>query len=131
MAYLLDTDIFVYLTKNHREIINQIETVGRENVFLSSITLGELYYGAFHSDNVSLSLDLLNKNLEETNILNFNKSAAKIFGRLKAALRKNGNPIEDFDVAIASIALHNDYILVTHNTRHFENIPELTIEDWS
>ena|SRR3990167_1271150 len=131
MAYLLDTDIFVYLTKNNREIIKQIETVGKENVFLSSITLGELYYGAFHSDNVSLSLDLLNKNLEETNILNFNKSAAKIFGRLKAALRKNGNPIEDFDVAIASIALHNDTILVTHNTRHFENIPELTIEDWS
>ena len=119
MAYLLDTDIFVYLTKNNREIIKQIETVGKENVFLSSITLGELYYGAFHSDNVSLSLDLLNKNLEETNILNFNKSAAKIFGRLKAALRKNGNPIEDFDVAIASIALHYDTILVTHNTRPF------------
>lgn len=130
MPYLLDTDIFIYFTKGNQKIRERIEAVGRENIFLSAVTIGELYYGAYHSENVSASLDILNRHLEETQVFNFNKSAARIFGRLKAGLRKKGTPLADFDLAIASIALHHECILVTHNTRHFKKIPELSVEDW-
>lgn len=130
MAYLLDTDIFLYLLKDHQGVRAQIEMVGPENVFLSSISVGELYFGAFNSQRVESNLKDLKKNLEDKQILNFTRNTAKIFGRLRAELRKKGTPVSDFDLAIASIALHHECILATHNTRHFEKIPELTLEDW-
>lgn len=130
MAYLLDTYIFLHLLKDNQRVRTQIEMAGPENVFLSSVSVGELYFGAFNSGRVESNLEDLKKNIEDQQILNFTRNTAKIFGRLKAGLRKKGTPLADFDLAIASIALQNDCILVTHNTRHFERIPELCVEDW-
>ena len=52
------------------------------------------------------------------------------FGRLKAQLKKVGKPPPGFDLMIASVALAHDLTLVTHNTRDFQNIPGLRLEDW-
>ena len=130
MPYLVDTDIIVYLMQGNKKIDNQMEAVGEKNVFISSLSVGELYFGAFNSGKIQTNLANLQNYLEDQQILNFTKSTARIFGRIKTEMRKKGNPISDFDLAIASIALYHNCILVTHNTRHFQNIPELTVIDW-
>lgn len=131
MAYLLDTNIYIYLTKGHAKIRQKIGDVGDENIYFSSLSVAEIYYGIFKSVRYHQTLNNFQKNLEKLQVLNFNKNTAKIFGRLKAECEKNGSPVEDFDLAIASIAIHHQHILVTNNTRNFEIIRELTIEDWS
>ena len=72
-------------------------------------------------------IDLL---LKERPALPGGDESADEFGRLKASLRRNGTPVGDFDTQIAAHALAEDLILVTHNTRHFENVPGLKLEDW-
>lgn len=131
MAYLLDTDIYIYLTAGSTPIRDRIKEVEDENIFLSSISVAELYFGAFNSAKQEENLFKIQKNLEKLQILNFNRHAAKIFGRLKAELRKKGTPLADMDLAIASIAIQNQHTLVTHNTRHFSVMPELLLEDWT
>jgi tRNA(fMet)-specific endonuclease VapC len=54
-------------------------------------------------------------------------NAAQIY----AALRRRNRTIEDADILIAAFCIVNSYILVTHNTRHFERVEELAIEDWT
>lgn len=131
MTYLLDTDIYIYLAAGNEKIRDKILEVGDENIFLSSISVAELYFGVFYSTRQSENLKKIQKNLEKLQILNFTRHTAKIFGQLKAHLKKRGHPIADLDLAIASIALQHQHILVTHNTRHFSTLTELVLEDWT
>ncbi len=130
MTYLLDTDIYIYLAGGNEKIRDKILEVGDENIFLSSISVAELYFGVFYSARQSENLKKIQKNLEKLQILNFTRHTAKIFGQLKAQLKKRGRTIADLDLTIASIALQHQHVLVTHNTRHFSTIPELVLEDW-
>jgi len=56
--------------------------------------------------------------------------AAMIFGEIRSQLAFQGTPIGAYDLQIAAIALANNLILVTHNTREFSHIPQLQLEDW-
>ena len=62
--------------------------------------------------------------------LPFDDAAAFEFGNLYAHLKTLGTLIGPWDLMIASIALANKLILVTHNTREFSRGPGLTLEDW-
>ena len=52
------------------------------------------------------------------------------YGTLKNNPKREGTPIGDRDIVIASHALSADFILVTHNTKHFDKGPGLKMEDW-
>lgn len=56
---------------------------------------------------------------------------SETFGRIKAALEKKGQRIEDFDAAIAAHALARGATLVAANLDHMTRVPGLTVEDWS
>jgi predicted nucleic acid-binding protein len=62
--------------------------------------------------------------------LEWNARAADQFGTLEDRLKRQGTPIGDMDTLIAAHALAEKLILVTHNTRHFEHLPGLKLEDW-
>ena len=64
------------------------------------------------------------------NVLPFDTLAARTFGALKASLERKGTPLAEPDLRIASIALARGLILVTRNTRHFQRVPGLTVENW-
>ena len=55
----------------------------------------------------------------------------KKFAKIKTALQEKGHPLADMDVMIASICLANKCILVTNNTKHFEKINGILLENWS
>ena len=130
MKYLLDTNICIYLLNGNEVLEEKVREIGVFSIYISNITLAELYFGAYNSRKVDANLkriDLFKKNL--TVYLDSDRSA-ETFGRFKSKLRYEGRIIEDFDILIASIASVNNCILVTNNTNYFERIEELKIENW-
>ena len=63
-------------------------------------------------------------------ILAFDRSAAEVYGRVRAAFERSGKPMAEPDLRIASICLSTGATLATGNTRHFSRVPELVVEDW-
>jgi tRNA(fMet)-specific endonuclease VapC len=68
--------------------------------------------------------------LYEVATIEFNNDCAKECGRLRAELRRQGISVAAMDLLIASVAVSFDLTLVTHNTKDFQNIPGLRLEDW-
>lgn len=132
--YLLDTDVLSNLMKRSPSsaLIAKVARVSPEQQFTSSITLGELIYGAHRLKERTSALmekieDALLPNLR---VLSFDIAAARRYGELRAELERLGTPIGDADVRIAAIALSHNLKVVTGNERHFLRIPELEIENW-
>lgn len=63
-------------------------------------------------------------------VVEFDTDAAEEFGRIQSELKMIGRPTGDMDALMGAIARSNSATLVTHNTRDFENIPRLELEDW-
>lgn len=131
MSYLLDTDIIIYwLNDAIPNIRNKINSIANDEIYISSITVAELYFGAYYSSQVIKNIELLNEFTSEVNILNLDTECGKIFGKIKADLKKEGKIINDSDLFIASIAISNKMRLVTNNDKHFKRIEELHVENW-
>lgn len=130
MRYLLDTDTCIYWLKAQPSIRTKLLEVGWQEIAICAITVAELYYGAYNSSRVSENLDRATRFIQQVPVLQFTDLALPRFGQLKAQLRQQGQPVADFDLAIASIALANDLIVVTNNTRHYARIPGLKLENW-
>jgi predicted nucleic acid-binding protein len=132
--YLLDTDILSNLMKSRpsTSLIARMGSVPSEQQFTSSITLGELVYGAHRRPEHTASLL---RQIEATlpsarSILPFDAAAAQHYGASRAYLEQRGTPIADADLRIAAIALAHGLTLVTGNVRHFERVPDLVVENW-
>ena len=131
-SFLLDTDTIIYWIKNKYPQIGQmIEKVGSQNIFVSSISIAELFYGAHNSEQKQKNLKLIAELVEEVNIIDFDSFAGGCFGEIKANLRSKGELINDSDLFIAAIAISNDLILVTNNEKHFQRIEKLKIANWT
>jgi tRNA(fMet)-specific endonuclease VapC len=132
--YLLDTDILSNLLRRSPSItlITQLATVPPEKQFTSSITLGELVYGAYRlKERTGILLQRLDDSLlPNLPVLPFDAAAARRYGEIRAELERRGTPIGDADIRIASIALDRDLTVVTANVRHFEKVPGLAVENW-
>lgn len=131
MNYLLDTDTCIYWLKGHQLVRERLLAVGWEQVGICVITAAELYYGAYNSSRVSENLARAALFVQQLPILPLNDNALRRFGQLKAEFRRRGQPLADFDLLIASVGLAEGYILVTNNTRHYERITELQLENWT
>ena len=132
--YLLDTDILSNLLKRTPStiLIAKLASVGPEEQFTSSITLGELMYGAYR---LGARSGILLERLESTlppnlPILPFDATAARIYGEVRADLERMGTPIGDADLRIGAIALSRGLTVVTGNVRHFQRIADLPVENW-
>ena len=65
-----------------------------------------------------------------SSILPFGREEVKSAAAIRADLENRGTPIGPYDVLIAGTALANRSVLVTHNTREFERVEGLRLEDW-
>ena len=129
--YLLDTDTIIYCLKGDDTIRKNLERHTADLLKISIITLMELYYGAYKSDRVSGNLAKIKTIETGFEIIPTGNESAELFGRLKASLQKTGNPLDDFDLIIASCALAHNLTLVTNNVKHFSRIESLKLENWS
>jgi len=131
MTYLLDTNTCIqYLTGRSQAIIEKFKTTPRQNIYLCDVVKAELYYGAYRSQKKEQNLALYEFFFSHYISLPFDGESAKKYGEIRAELSKMGTPIDAYDLQIASIALAHHLILVTHNTREFNRVKLLHIEDW-
>ena len=129
MRYLLDANVVIALLKDTTSATAR--RVRRErigDIAISAVVSHELFYGAFKSrrriQNVAV-IDAL-----QFVVLEFDKEDARQAGEIRALLASEGTPIGPYDVLIAGQAVARDMILVTQNTREFERVPGLRLEDW-
>lgn len=127
--YLLDTNICIAILKENTTVVTQFQSKYR-NCYLSTLVLAELYKGIFCSSRVTQNLTGLNQLASYLPKINFDVQAALEFGKIQSELRQIGRPTGEIDALIAAVARSRQDILVTHNTRHFINIPNLQLEDW-
>ncbi len=128
--YCLDSDAVIAHFRGDISIKDLLNQLSAEELFITPITLCELYRGAFLSSNIEKNSLLVKKLLERVNILNFDISACEIFGKMYKILKQSGKLTQDSDLMTASICLSNDVTLITKNKKHFENIKGLKIEGW-
>ena len=131
MRWMLDTDTCIALIKQHPEIaLKKLRGKSTGQVGISSITLGELAYGASKSSRSQESHAALSEFLLPLETAEFDERAAMQYGEVRASLTRKGTPIGPLDTLIAAHALSIEAILVTHNTREFSRVEGLRLEDW-
>lgn len=134
MRYLFDTDTLSELLRRapSTTLLRRMAATPVDDQATSSITAGELWYGAYRvRDRAADLAERIERTLlPNLPVLAFDTDAAKIYGRLRADLERAGTPIGDADMRIAAIALAHELTVVTGNTRHFERVPQLVVEDW-
>ena len=130
MKYLLDTDICIYWLKGRKAVREKINQVGQTEIAICSITVSELYFGAYNSNKIEQNLITAETFIKSLPVISLSNNTLKKFGQLKAQLRQAGTPVADFDLLIASVAITEDLILVTNNTRHYQRIVGLKLDNW-
>ncbi|MCB1193421.1 MAG: type II toxin-antitoxin system VapC family toxin [Leptospiraceae bacterium] len=129
--YLLDTNICIYIIKNKpSDVLDIFHSKSILDISISSITVAELRYGAEKSSFPEKNHSALDDFLSPFTIFPFDEVCSTYYGSLRKILENKGQVIGSMDLMIASCALKNNLILVTNNTKEFERIPELKIENW-
>lgn len=131
MKWMLDTDTCIAIVKKHPAALKKLRGKSIGQVGISSITLGELAFGADKSTRSNDAYDALREFVLALETAAFDEDAAMQYGAVRAALARRGRPIGPLDTLIAAHALAVDAILVTHNLREFSQVERLRVEDWS
>ena len=126
-SFLLDTNIVI-------AILDKDPAVGEHlaeatEVFVPSIVLGELYYGARKSSRVESNIETVNQFTAANRILACDSTTAQHYGEIKNLLREKGRPIPENDIWIAAIANQHDLTLVSRDN-HFDEVEGLSLERW-
>jgi tRNA(fMet)-specific endonuclease VapC len=124
---LLDTNIVIALFAQDAAVVEHLDEA--EEVFIPSIVLGELYFGARKSRRVKENLARIDEFAFSNVVLGCDTETARYYGEIKNALREKGRPIPENDVWIAAIALQYDLTLISRDA-HFGEIDHLKVESW-
>ena len=132
MRYMLDTNICIYAIKHKPEqVFTRLQEHDPIDICISSVTYAELVHGVEKSKAIEknrVALGLLLANIE---IMNFDSLAAESYGKIRADLEKAGTPIGPLDMMIAGHAMALGYTVVTNNTKEFERVKGLKLENWT
>ena len=127
ISYLIDTDWIIHYLHGNKKIVRRLTSFKKEGLAISSISLAEVYEGVYYSIDPISSEEGLNNLLKGISTLNVNEGIAKVFGKQRGKLRKEGKLINDFDLLITSTAIHHNLTVLTNNRKHFERIEGLNI----
>jgi tRNA(fMet)-specific endonuclease VapC len=130
MKWMLDTDTCIALIKKNPHTLKKLRGKSIGQVGVSSITLGELAFGANESARAPEAHSALSEFLLALEVAAFDEQAAMCYGAVRASLARRGKLIGPLDTLIAGHAVALDAVLVTHNTREFARVESLRLEDW-
>lgn len=131
IQYMLDTDICSYIIREKPiKVFERFETLEMDQLCISVITYAELIYGVEHSSSKKINRSIVDDFANHLNIIEWDKSAAEHYGKIRAFLQAGGNIIGAMDMMIAAHAVSQKMTLVTNNEKHFKRIPKLNIENW-
>ncbi len=130
MNYLLDTNICIFYLNGKFDMKTKIEKVGLTNCYISEITVAELKFGAEKSDRQEEKRIIISEFISQLQIVPI-FSSIDLYAIEKARLSNEGMIIDDFDLLIGVSAIVNTMIMVTNNTKHFERIKNIELQDWT
>lgn len=129
-TYMLDTNICIYVIKRHPPTLREKFNTLAEQLCISSITLGELYYGAEKSVRRAENLTTVTRFIARLEVLPFTDKAAAHYGQVRAELERAGTPCGIHDMQIGGHARSEGLIVVTNNMREFGRMPGVRVENW-
>ena len=131
MKYMLDTNICIYLIKRRSaEVVRRFLAQDPAELCISAVSYAELMHGVEKSQAPHKNRLALRLLLSPLAILPFDSRAAEEYGRIRAALERRGAPIGPMDLLIAAHARAAGLTIVTNNTREFDRVDGLTVENW-
>lgn len=135
MSYLLDTNVCIALINGSSEAVRRrfVQAARRGPIpAISSIVAHELWYGVAKSGRVAQNAHRLTAFLDRAvTVLDYTEQDAHAAGEIRAALERSGERIGEYDTLIAGQAFSRNLILVTANTREFDRVKGLVVEDWT
>ncbi|MBC6479451.1 MAG: type II toxin-antitoxin system VapC family toxin [Hormoscilla sp. GM7CHS1pb] len=123
-SFILDTNIVIAYLGGDSSV--EEHYFSAEAIYVSSPTIGELYYGAYKSGRVAANLARVEQFIAETNVLECDTATAKYYGQIRNSLRSRGRPISENDMWIAAVAMQYQLTLVSRDI-HFDG---LLLERW-
>ena len=130
LTYMLDTNICIYVMRQRSlDLLEKFNSLA-EQLCISSVTLGELHYGAEKSARRDANLTSLQHFVARLDVLAFDAKAAMHYGQLRAELQRNGTPCGPHDMQIGGHARSEGLIVVTNNVREFSRMPGVRSENW-
>lgn len=123
--YLLDTNVIIDLFAGEKKVAEKLAIA--DKLYVPSIVLGELYYGAHNSGKKSHHLKQIKEFTGICEVVDVDEETASHYGEVKAQLKKKGTPIPENDVWIASLAMQHKLTLLTSD-KHFGHIKSLKRE---
>jgi len=133
MKYILDTNVVSAFMKRDSRVTTRLHALAVADVAVPQPVLAEIAFGIERVP-VSKRKDALRKSFDYIRPVlpraAWTDAVTDAFGRIKAKLEKIGQPLEDFDVAVAAHAVAHGAILVTANVNHMARVDDLEIEDW-
>jgi tRNA(fMet)-specific endonuclease VapC len=131
MTWMLDTNTCIALINRDRSQPSQrVDPKGFDDLAISSIVLAELHAGVAKSERCIRNAEDLCAFLIGIDIVPFDEQAAAIYGAIRSRLERRGTPIGPMDLLIAAHAMSTNATLVTHNTKEFERLADLQVDDW-
>jgi len=132
LRYLLDTNICIYIAKQRPPAVaKRFEGLNAGTVGMSLITFGELLFGAEKSARRDEAVATLVRLNELIPVIEPAAAVGRAYGELRARLERAGTPIGNNDLWIAAHAVSLGVTLVSNNTREFERVPKLALENWA
>jgi tRNA(fMet)-specific endonuclease VapC len=130
LTYMLDTNICIYVMKNYPLALLEKFNSLAEQLCVSSITLGELHYGAEKSARRVNNLTAIEHFVARLDVLPFGAKAAAHYGQVRAELERAGTPCGPHDMQIGGHARSEGLIVVTNNMHEFGRMPGIRAESW-
>lgn len=130
--YMLDTDTSSYIIRERPASVRErFSKIDSQQICISMVTYAELLYGVARSSSSKVNRPIIENFARHLVIQPWEESAADHYAQIRTFLESNGQPIGGMDTQIAAHALSLDAVLVTNNTRHFETVPDLKLENWT
>ena len=127
---LLDTNICIYIINaKPPAVLERFRQYRMGDIGLCSVVAAELAFGVAKSDSAR-NRQALEMFLAPLIILPFDTAAVWVYGDLRANLERRGTPIGSLDTMIAALALSQQALLISNNTREFSKVPDLQLDNW-
>jgi tRNA(fMet)-specific endonuclease VapC len=126
-SVLLDTNIVIGLFAGDPAVLARLSTT--DHIFIPSIVLGELYFGAYKSAHSAENLRRVEEFIRTSAVLVCDATTAAHYGQIKATLRQRGRPLPENDIWIAALAQQHGLTVISRD-QHFTEIESLPVEPW-
>ena len=127
---MLDTNVCVHFMRGLHGVQLRMAKVKPTNCHISEITYAELLFGVENSEHRKLNQENLDHFMLRVSVLSIS-SAIPVYAKERARIESIGQPLDDFDLLIGATAIHHNMTLVTNNTKHFQRLKGIKLEDWT